>query len=44
VLYNDTASNDELIGYADYGSSLTVPDGSSFTVDFNAANGVLTLA
>jgi hypothetical protein len=44
VLYNDTATNDELIGYFDYGSALTVPDGSTFTVDFSATNGVLTLA
>jgi hypothetical protein len=44
VLYNDTATSDELIGYYDYGTSLTVPDGSTFTVDFSATNGVLTLA
>jgi hypothetical protein len=44
VLYNDTATSDELIGYYDYGTSLTVPDGSAFTVDFSATNGVLTLA
>jgi hypothetical protein len=44
VLYNDTATSDELIGYYDYGTSLTVPDGSAFTVDFSSTNGVLTLA
>lgn len=43
VLYNDTASNDELIGYYDYGSALTVPSASAFVVDFSATNGVLTL-
>ena len=44
VLYNDTASNDELIGYWDYGSSITLATSETFTVDFSAANGVLTLA
>lgn len=43
VLYNDTAASDELIGYYDYGTSLTVTSGNSFVVDFDATNGVLTL-
>ncbi len=43
VLYNDTATNDELIGWYDYGTALTVTAGNSFTVDFDAANGVLTI-
>jgi hypothetical protein len=43
VLYNDTASSDELIGWWDRGSSLTLASGESFTVDFNASTGVLTL-
>lgn len=43
VLYNDTPSSptDPLIGWWDYGSSITVNNGESFTVDFGAA--VLTI-
>ena len=44
VLYDDTATNDELIGYYDYGTNLTITSGNSFTVDFDASNGVLTIA
>lgn len=46
VLYNDTPTSpaDPLILYWDYGSALTITDGNSFTVDFDASGGVLTLA
>lgn len=44
ILYDDTATNDELIGYWDYGSSITLADGETFTVDFDATNGILQLA
>lgn len=44
VLYNDTATNDLLISWWDYGSSITLADGETFTVDADATNGVLQLA
>lgn len=44
VIYNDTATNDELIGYADYGSSITMANGETFTLDFDGSAGLLTLA
>ena len=43
VIYNDTAASDELIGYFDYGSSLTLASGESFTIDFDATNGLIFL-
>lgn len=33
VLYNDTATNDELIAYADYGISYAAPDGVPWTLN-----------
>ena len=43
VLYDDTAANDELIGWIDYGSSVNVADGETFTIDADASAGVLTI-
>lgn len=37
VIYNDTSVNDLLIGYTDYGSSITMADGEYITIDFNAS-------
>ncbi len=42
VLYNDTATDDDLICWYDYGSDVTLNAGETFTLDFGAT--VLTLA
>lgn len=44
VLYDDTAASDQLIGWWDYGSAVTLASGDTFTVDFDGSNGVLTIA
>lgn len=44
VLYNDTSTNKDLIGFWDYGSTVTVNTGETFKVDFDPGTGVLTLA
>jgi len=44
ALYNSTPANGNLIGWYDYGTNLTVTSGNSFAVQFDATNGVLTLA
>ncbi|MBK6599157.1 MAG: hypothetical protein IPG25_15280 [Proteobacteria bacterium] len=43
VLYNDTATNDELIAYWDYGAAVTLANGEIFTWDADATTGVMTL-
>ena len=44
VIYNDTASNKELIGFYDYGSDVTLADGDQFVIDFDASTGVIQIA
>lgn len=44
VVYNDTAASDNLICYADYGSSITLNDTETLTIDFDGTNGLFTLA
>lgn len=43
VLYNDTATSDELVGFYDYGSAVDLLNGETFTITFDAS-GILTLA
>jgi hypothetical protein len=45
VLYNDTPTSpaDPLIAWWDYGSTVTLNSGETFTVDFDATNGVLQI-
>jgi len=45
-IYNDTVATpaDPLIGYYDYGLSLTLNDGDSFTLDFSATDGVIQVS
>jgi len=44
VIFDDTVTSpaDPVIGYYDYGTSLTLNDGDTFTIDIGA-NGILTL-
>ena len=44
VIYDDTASNKELIGFYDYGTAVTLQNGDTFTLQFDATNGVIQLA
>jgi hypothetical protein len=44
VIYNDTATNDELICWFDYGAGgVTLANAETFTIEFDAA-GILTIA
>lgn len=44
ILYNSTAPSGNLIGYFDYGSSLTMGSGDTLLIDFSASNGALQIA
>jgi hypothetical protein len=40
VLYDDTSASDSLVAWWDYGSSITLNSGETFTVDFDVTNGI----
>jgi hypothetical protein len=46
VIYNDTPTSpaDPLIGWYDYGSSITLAAGETLLLDFDGSGGLLTLA
>lgn len=43
VLYNSTPVAGNLIGFWDYGATLTLTSGNSFVVQFDGTNGILQL-
>lgn len=43
VIYNSTPASGNLIGWYDYGSAVTLASTDTFTIDFDASAGFLTL-
>ncbi len=43
VVYNDTASNDELIGWFDHGAAIIMSPGDTYTPDFDGTNGIISI-
>lgn len=43
-IFDDASTTDKLICYFDYGSSITLNNGDTFTLDFDATNGLLQIA
>lgn len=43
VLYNNTPASKNLIAYTDYGSSLTIADGATFTFGLDGTNGIVQI-
>lgn len=43
VLYDDTATNDELVSWWDYGGNVDLAATDTFTIDYDQTNGVFSL-
>lgn len=43
-IYDDGSTGDKLIGYYDYGSSISLATTETFKLDFDGTNGVLTIS
>lgn len=43
VFYNSSAASSNLIAWFDYGSSITLASGDTFSITFDAVNGILQL-
>ena len=43
VLYNSSTASGNLIGWWDYGTTLTLTNGNTFTITLDQTNGVLTV-
>ena len=43
VIYNDTSTSDKLVCWYDYGESITMADGDTFTINFDGTAGFLTV-
>lgn len=43
AIYNETATNDELIAFGDLGSAITLGSGDSVILDFDGSGGALTI-
>lgn len=42
-IYDDNSTGDKLIAYYDYGSSITLNDTDTFTINFDGTSGFLTI-
>lgn len=43
VIYNNTSTNDRLMGFYDYGTNVTMANGDTFVIDFDGVNGLFAL-
>lgn len=43
IIYNETATNDELVCYWDLGSSQSISSGQSLNLNFDATNGIFRI-